>query len=219
MSRCIYFPLCVSLLSVWTHKWGSTETKTMSVCETVQVRECPTLIFSLQMLSESCEPPSLLPSYLPHHPLSFLFHWQWHKSNAAITQYLHSMESFSKNKSFMILKCAEKQNQIQGCKDTHRTGTTNPYTGTHTQQIPRKCLVTKHIRVIVTGHRGSESSASRVIHHPHVHKHWTEMLIFIRSCRLQDWNWIQRSNHMWHNSQVRNLKQKTQCLEKMLFLP
>lgn len=66
-------------------------------------------------------------------------------------------------------------------------------------------MYTNHVHVYICVH--------------HVHKHWTEMLIFICFCRPQDWDWIQRSNHMWHNSEVRNLKQKAQCLEKMLFLP
>lgn len=142
---------------------------------------------SLTMTQEECRNNTPTPSAVE------IVHHSWNLFTP--------LESFSKKKfcDFMIMSYAEKQNQIQGCKNTHRAGTTNTCTGTHTQQITRKCQVTKHIRVFMTGHRGSESSASRVIHHPHVHKHWTDMLIFIRSCRPQDWDWIQRSNHMWHH--------------------
>lgn len=47
------------------------------------------------------------------------------------------MESFSTKKKFYDLKCAEKQNQIQGCKATHRAGTTNTCAGTHTHTHSR----------------------------------------------------------------------------------
>lgn len=48
------------------------------------------------------------------------------------------MESFSTKKKFYDLKCAEKQNQIQGCKATHRAGTTNTCAGTHTHTADQK---------------------------------------------------------------------------------
>lgn len=73
------------------------------------------------------------------------------------------IESFSQ-KDFYDLQCVEKQ------KQKYRIANTQMRALAHTHQITMKCWVTKDIRVTVTGHRGNESSASRVIHHPRVHR-------------------------------------------------
>lgn len=125
------------------------------------------------------------------------------------------VEGFSKKKkSFVILWLwfMQKSKTKYRAAKTHTELEPQIRAMAHTRSRSQRNAKWQNISVFVTGHRGSESSASRVIHHPHVHTHWTEMLIFIRSCRPQDWDWIQRSNHMWHNSQVRNLKQKAQRL-------
>lgn len=155
MSRCIYFPLCVIAVSVNTQMridWNKNH-ECLRLCKWENAQH---LFLAFKSWVSHVSPLLYFPSYLSHHPLSLLFHWQWHKRNAGITppspsavEIVHNswnlftpMEGFSKN--VLWFKMCRKAKPNTGLQ-RHTQSWNHKYVCWHTHTADHKEMLSDKI--------------------------------------------------------------------------